>query len=239
MIGRTALRGNYLPLLLTLCLAFLWWGWSRRSWTCVVLAGVCAGLLPYTYIAAPLCSATLPALRAELSPPPERKRLEETSSPLVDGLFPTCPRMNRAGEPPTFFPREQIWQGREFSAAVAALVAAPIAVYFALNPEQFTGRSSHLWVFGLMQGQGDPLGALFRNVWTHLLVFGFRGDPIWRYNLSGRPLLELWEAFFSGSVSGRRYGAGGGRPTVCSFSGWFCCSCRRSWLEGWCPTHYA
>lgn len=33
-------------------------------------------------------------------------------------------------------------------------------------------------------------------MWTHLLVFGFRGDPIWRYSSSERPLLELWEASF-------------------------------------------
>ena len=57
IIGRTAFRANFLPLLLSLCLALLWWGWRQRvrrrgSWWRVVLAGVCAGLLPYTYLAA-------------------------------------------------------------------------------------------------------------------------------------------------------------------------------------------
>ena len=32
IIGRTAYRANFLPLLLCLCLALLWQGWSQRSW---------------------------------------------------------------------------------------------------------------------------------------------------------------------------------------------------------------
>ena len=52
VIGRTTFRVNFLPLLLTLCLALLWEGWRRRSWRRVALAGACAGLLAYTYIAA-------------------------------------------------------------------------------------------------------------------------------------------------------------------------------------------
>ena len=54
IIGRASLRANFLPLLLALCFALLWWGWStsgqQRSWWRIALAGVCAGLLPYTYI---------------------------------------------------------------------------------------------------------------------------------------------------------------------------------------------
>ena len=193
-VGRTALRGNYLPLLLTICLALLWLGWSRRSWTRVALAGACAGLLPYTYIAARFTpflfllfglSCVLPASAngwkelffgaRQLAPDPPGDGLRGRASPL-------------------HLRTELAWAG--LFAVVAALVAAPIIIYFALNPEQFTGRSGQIWISGPMQNQGDPLGALLRNVWTHLLVFGFRGDLTWRYNLSGRPLLELWEASF-------------------------------------------
>ena len=52
VIGRTAFRVNFLPLLLCLCLGLLWEGWRCRSWQGVALAGACAGLLAYTYIAA-------------------------------------------------------------------------------------------------------------------------------------------------------------------------------------------
>ena len=54
IIGRASLRANFLPLFLVLCFALLWWGWStfgqQRSWWRIALAGLCAGLLPYTYI---------------------------------------------------------------------------------------------------------------------------------------------------------------------------------------------
>ena len=34
------------------------------------------------------------------------------------------------------------------------------------------------------------------NVWEHLLVLGFRGDPMWRHNFAGQPMLNPWEALF-------------------------------------------
>ena len=49
ILGRTSYRGSFLPLFLALCLALLWWGWTRRRWWAIMLAGACAGLLPYTY----------------------------------------------------------------------------------------------------------------------------------------------------------------------------------------------
>ena len=61
VIGRTAYRGNFLPVFLCLCLALLWWGWPRPLqkwgrhggvWWRIALAGACAGLLLYTYIPA-------------------------------------------------------------------------------------------------------------------------------------------------------------------------------------------
>ena len=54
VIGRTAFRVNFLPLILCLCVALLWEGWQRRSWWRIALAGACAGLLAYTYPAARL-----------------------------------------------------------------------------------------------------------------------------------------------------------------------------------------
>ena len=67
VLGRTAFRGNFLPLLLCLCLALLWRGWRERSRWGVVLAGVCAGLLPYTYTPSALHAVPLSALRSEFS----------------------------------------------------------------------------------------------------------------------------------------------------------------------------
>ena len=174
ILGRTAFRGNHLPLLLSLCLALLWSGWRRPvrhggTWWRVVLAGVCAGLLPYTYIPArltpflflffglsfllPLRAITRARVRAEL--------------PWV-GVF----------------------------VGVAGLVAAPILVHFALHPDHFGAHSSSLLIFQPGRSQGDPLGAFLGNVWAHLLAFGFRGDPNWRHNFPDQPMLNPWEAFF-------------------------------------------
>ena len=53
ILGRTAYnKTTHMPLLLCLCLGLLWWGWKERSWWRIGLAGACAGLLPYTYMAA-------------------------------------------------------------------------------------------------------------------------------------------------------------------------------------------
>ena len=167
IIGRASLRANYLPLFLSLCLALLWWGWRERNWWGVALAGVCAGLLPYTYIPArftpflflffglsfalPLRSVTRERVRAEL--------------PLA-ALF----------------------------VAVAGLVAAPILAYFALHPEHFFIRSKEVWF--VQDSQVGPLETFLKNVWEHLLVFGFHGDQNARYNFAGRPMLNPWTALF-------------------------------------------
>ena len=170
ILGRTAYnRQTYMPVLLTLCLGLLWWGWKERSWWRVILAGACAGLLPYTYMPArfvpllflffglsfllPLSAATRAKVRAELP-----------------------------------------WAGAFIGAA--GLVAAPLLVYFALHPAHFFLRSQDLWVFDPVRSKGNPLGTFLFNVWDHLLVLGFRGDPSWRNNYPGQPMLSPGEAFF-------------------------------------------
>ena len=166
-LSRAALRANFLPLLLSLSLAFLWLGWRQRSWTNLALAGFWAGTLPYTYLAArfvpflyllyglsfikPSASICWAKLRAEL-------------------------------------PRLGVFLG------AGALVAAPILIHFALNPGHLFIRSGQLWVFS--EEQGNPAGVLVSNIWEYLLAFGFHGDLIGRYNFAGEPLLNLWQALF-------------------------------------------
>ena len=169
IIGRSAMRGNFLPMLLSLSLVLLWRGWRRRSLWRIVLAGVCSGLLPYTYIPArfvpllflffglsflfPLGSLTRARIRTEL--------------PWV-GVF----------------------------VGIAGLVAAPIVFHFIQHPEHFFFRSNQLLVFLPGRILGVPLEAFLVNTWEHLLALGFRGDPVWLRNIPGRPMLNLWEAFF-------------------------------------------
>ena len=184
IMGRTAFRTSLLPLILCLCLALLWQGWRQRArrggaWWRIVLAGVCAGLLPYTYIPARFVpflflffglSFLLPFRSAARGPGQMARQ---------------CWARLRAELP---------WAG--VFVGVAGLVAAPILVHFALHPEHFVLRSRDIWIFDPKQSQGDPLGTFLVNVWEHLLAFGFRGDPNWRQNFARQPMLNPWEAFF-------------------------------------------
>ena len=173
LMGRTALRGNFLPLVLCLCLALLWRGWQERSWPRVALAGACAGLLAYTYIAARFTPLVF----------------------LLFGLSFALPLRSvtwtrvRAASLKRNLPWVVIFLG------VAGLVAAPMLLYFAQHPGDFFVRGSQLSVFDPSVSQGDPLGSLLFNVREHLLVLGFRSDPNWNRSF-GQPMLNPWEAFF-------------------------------------------
>ena len=169
VLGRTVFRANHLVLLLSLCLALLWWGWRERSWWAVALAGVCAGLVQYTYIP----SRFTPFLF------------------LAFGLSLLIPR--RWAESRNV--RSEIPWIITFG-GVALLVAAPIFVFFALHPEHFLLRSSSLSVLQPEINRGNPLGTLVGSVVWHLAAFGFKGDVSWRHNFGALPMLNPWEAFF-------------------------------------------
>ena len=184
VLGRTAFRGNFLPLLLSLSLALLWWGWRQRvrrggPWWRIAPAGICAGLLLYTYIAARFTPFLF----------------------LFFGLSFLLPLGSITREPGQMARRfwarlraELPWVG--VFLGLAGLVSAPILVHFALHPEHFFLRSSDVSIFRPGLSQRDSVGAFLVNVWEHLLAFGFRGDPNWRHNFAGQPMLNPWEAFF-------------------------------------------
>ena len=168
IIGRTSYnKVTHMPLLLVLSFALLWQGWRERSWWRIVLAGICTGLLPYTYIPARFTPFLF----------------------LLIGLSFLFPLGS--------FSRKRVRSEFPWAAAfigVAALVAAPILLYFALHPEHFLMRSREVWL--LRGGQGYPFSSFLGNVWDYLLVFGIRGDPNWRHNFAGQSMLRPWEAIF-------------------------------------------
>jgi len=169
VLGRVAFRANFLLLLLPLCLALLWRGWRQRGWWTITLAGLCAGVLQYTYIPARL----LPALL------------------LFFGLTFLIPLNDKA-----FRRVREGWPRAALFASVSALMATPIIIYFALHPDHMADRISQVSLFSPTRTAGDPLGTLLLNVWDHILVLGFRGDPNWIHNYEGRSMLNPWEALF-------------------------------------------
>ena len=182
VIGRTAFRANFVPLLFCLSLALLWGGWRCRSRRRIALAGVCAGLLAYTYIAARFTPFLFLFFGLSFLFPLGRSRNGVESSEGVLSRLTTRVRVE--------LPLASVFVG------VAGAVATPILFYFVLHPDQFFVRSNQLLVFQTDGSQGGPLWALLLNVWNHLLAFGFRGDPSMRHNYSGQPMLNTWEALF-------------------------------------------
>ena len=169
ILGRTAFRINLVPLILSLCLALLWWGWRERNRGRVLLAGACAGLLLHTYTPARI-------------------------TPLLFLLFGMSFLLAFRSDAGKKMRIELPWASLFVGAA--ALSAAPILVYFALHPDHLLLRSSQLWLFDPSVSPGDPLGKFLENVWVYLLSFGFRGDLNWRHNFAGQPLLNPWETLF-------------------------------------------
>ena len=169
ILGRTAFRINLVPLILSLCLALLWWGWRERNRGRVLLAGACAGLLLHTYTPARI-------------------------TPLLFLLFGMSFLLAFRSDAGKKMRIELPWASLFVGAA--ALSAAPILVYFALHPDHLLLRSSQLWLFDPSVSQGNPLGIFLENAWVYLLSFGFRGDLNWRHNFAGQPLLNPWETLF-------------------------------------------
>ena len=169
VLGRTVFRANHLLLLLSLCLALLWWGWRERNWWAVTLAGVCAGLVQYTYIPARFTPFLFLAFGLSFLIP-----RSVAGSKKIKSELPWI--INFGG--------------------VSLLVAAPILIFFALHPEHFFLRSDSLSVLRPDINQGNPLGTFLENTIWHLAAFGFKGDVSWRHNFSALPMLNPWEAFF-------------------------------------------
>ncbi len=172
ILGRTSYRGALLPLLLALCLALLWWGRTQRRWWGIVLAGMCAGLLPYTYYPARFVPLLFLFFGLSLLLPPRsvsRRRIK-AELPWVT----------------TFV-------------GVAGLVAAPILLYYLLNPDLFFNqRVQTLFIFRELQDA--PTTALARiqaaNAWEVLSNFSFRLLAGCCSPFEHAVTLNVWESFF-------------------------------------------
>lgn len=78
------------------------------------------------------------------------------------------------------------WQGILLSFALAALVVVPMGAYIWTHPQADVRLQQLSQPLGLL-AQGDP-SQVIRSTLDTLKMFTFRGDPVWRYNLAGRPV---------------------------------------------------
>ncbi len=65
------------------------------------------------------------------------------------------------------------------------LTALPIGIYFLQNPEHFLSRAGGVSIFNSPQ----PLWSFLKSLGAHLAMFNVVGDPNWRHNIAGRPVL--------------------------------------------------
>jgi 4-amino-4-deoxy-L-arabinose transferase-like glycosyltransferase len=65
------------------------------------------------------------------------------------------------------------------------LVVLPIGIYFLKNPQDFISRAAPVSVFKAE----NPTKEFLKSLILHLGMFNFYGDPNWRHNFSGKPML--------------------------------------------------
>ncbi len=73
---------------------------------------------------------------------------------------------------------------------VAALVFAPLGLFYAQNPDYFFVRADQTWVFSPALNKGDLWGTLRENALVVLGMFSVSGDRNWRFNIAARPVLD-------------------------------------------------
>ena len=66
-----------------------------------------------------------------------------------------------------------------------SIVALPIGIYFLKNPQDFIGRATPISIFATR----NPIKEFFKSLILHFAMFNFYGDPNWRHNFSGSPML--------------------------------------------------
>ena len=168
-MSRVGLRAASLPPMAAAAAYFFWAGLKQptvgRQSVAFALAGVFLGGTLYTYPASrmiPLSFLLFVVYLALFNP--------STSSGHSRSLL-----------------RER-WKGVLLTFALAALVVVPMGVYIWTHPQADVRLQQLSQPLGLL-AHGDP-SQVIRFTLDTLKMFTFRGDPVWRYNLAGRPVFE-------------------------------------------------
>lgn len=164
-MSRVGLRSATLP---PLAAATAWMFWKAqaagKSQTAgMALAGVLLGATLYTY----------PASRA---------------LPVAYFLFAMALLVFRAT---LYTPRFALGGWAAFF-IVAGLVFLPLYLYLARAPEADVRLQQLVTIGAVSALQKGDAGPLLANVRDTLGMFTFHGDPVWRYNVAGRPVFDLF-----------------------------------------------
>ncbi|MFQ5859052.1 MAG: ArnT family glycosyltransferase, partial [Anaerolineae bacterium] len=183
-LSRVGFRAVAMPLFVALMLWAFWHGYEssthaakiRASWPWFSLAGILAGLMLYTYLAArfvPLVFLVFPGYLVF------RRKYHNSQFTIHNSQF------------------EIPWRGFLLFACVAAIVAAPLLGYFLAHRTEAAERAFQVSILNPDINAGDPLGTLARHLGRTLLMFNVRGDFIPRHNVPLRPVFDpLLSLFF-------------------------------------------
>lgn len=75
-------------------------------------------------------------------------------------------------------------------AVPAIIVFAPLGFYFLTHPQAFSVRMSQVSLFNPQLNQGDVLGTFWRAARLAFGMISLHGEPLWRFNLSGKPVFS-------------------------------------------------
>lgn len=153
LLSRYGFRAIAQPLLQALTVAAIWYGLRRGRRRWLIAGGACLGLTAYTYLAARLFPLPL-----------------ALAWPVLMVRTPRDLRRRRLGQ-------------LALVLAVAALVFAPLGVYFLRHPDAFTTRITQV---AAPSGR-DALRGLWRCV--QALAWPGAGDGYVRFNAPGRPMM--------------------------------------------------
>ena len=198
--------------------ALLTAAWMATSFWCVMTSrvGLRAITLAVTFIASASCFWAACALPAEESPPARRRwvwwvlsgaflgasiytYMASRAMPAVYLLFLAyglvlCRLGGRSSG------LRRLGAGTALLLLVAALVAAPLVHFLVTHP----GAEQRVGQLGapLQQAAQGDFSSLWNKVSASLPMFSFRGDPLWLYNIPGRPLLDpvTGALFYAGIV---------------------------------------
>ncbi len=169
--SRIAFRALSNPLVEALALGFLWRGLRTNRRRDFLLAGVFTGGLIYTYLAGRFV-------------------------PVAIALFFTIEAVIAWGQRRTPL-LVQFWRQLAATVGVAALVFAPVGVFFIRHPALFVARAGAVSIFSPAMNHGDLWGTLWRTTLTTAgTFFSLTGDPNALGNIPGKPELSPLLAVF-------------------------------------------
>jgi len=174
--SRIGFRAILVPFILVFGFYFLFRGFRQKRIWDLIISGVFLGLGFYTYISYRFIVLLLPLVLIcwwFIYQKPAFAKASADAKALADK---SADRQN--------LQRQYLFSIFYFLFSIF-IVAFPIGVYFLQHPQDFIGRAAPISIFAAE----NPIKELGKSLILHLGMFNFYGDPNWRHNFSGSPML--------------------------------------------------